>query len=719
MTGSHRVVLLACGSFNPPTNMHLRMFEIARDFLHRTTNYHVVAGLMSPVHDKYGKEGLVSATDRVQMLRLALNSSAWVHVSEWETHQDEWTPTREVLQYHQELIDSMVNGNVDPTVKRQRVDGSTAWLTHLSGSTDTVTIKLLCGADLLESFAKPGLWKDEDIEALVGKFGLVVITREGSNPYKFIYESDVLTRHQRNIHIVTEWIANEISSTKVRRALRRGDSVKYLVQDAVIDYIYKNALFDTHNNKYFYSPFMLTPSPNLDTDVLLPPPNFTLGQGQGRSRGLLLASRHHPIRKSSLFSDLDDTSPGDSVDDVPAHHAPALAPTHAPTVKSYPGVAMPVAQRQHKEVGQEAKERSRIKAAETEPFSKTRLAPSKFFGECSTVPPRDKKGASEVPFMNSSHSLDELELTSSLTVDYLHDKLASAPQSRGASPSAPKPLLAKSLSVSPRETTAAGKAAAAAAAEGPTPRKVFTSHSRSKSSGALKPEKAFELAQSARDDISLIQRDTGLLSLGTSNMYELLSKKTHVSPSHTEMCLTYMPKKAEPQPPPQQQQQPVAWERSRGHRHGEHLFTSRSLERPSTPKHNKHLSSIHKVSSLPLQQTRDRSPSPVRTQTQWRLERQYAQFTRDNTCDVKDVEVGGMGVGVGVGGGGLGGGLSVGGGGVGGLRRTLTHEEEINLIISGDSKFLTKLKSPETYAPPELPASDGLLLPQKEYEMKF
>ncbi|XP_045110839.1 nicotinamide/nicotinic acid mononucleotide adenylyltransferase 1-like isoform X2 [Portunus trituberculatus] len=249
MTGSQRVVLLACGSFNPPTNMHLRMFEIARDFLHRTTNYHVVAGLMSPVHDKYGKEGLVNATDRVQMLRLALNSSAWVHVSEWETHQDDWTPTREVLQYHQELIDSMVNGNVDPTVKRQRVDGSTAWLTHLSGSTDTVTIKLLCGADLLESFARPGLWKDEDIEALVGKFGLVVITREGSNPYKFIYESDVLTRHQRNIHIVTEWITNEISSTKVRRALRRGDSVKYLVQDSVIDYIYKNALFDTHNKQ--------------------------------------------------------------------------------------------------------------------------------------------------------------------------------------------------------------------------------------------------------------------------------------------------------------------------------------------------------------------------------------------------------------------------------------------------------------------------------------
>lgn len=30
------VVLLACGSFNPVTNMHLRLFEVARDHLHQT-----------------------------------------------------------------------------------------------------------------------------------------------------------------------------------------------------------------------------------------------------------------------------------------------------------------------------------------------------------------------------------------------------------------------------------------------------------------------------------------------------------------------------------------------------------------------------------------------------------------------------------------------------------------------------------------------------------
>lgn len=35
---------------------------------------------------------------------------------------------------------------------------------HLNGNLERqVTVKLLCGADLLESFATPGLWSDEDV----------------------------------------------------------------------------------------------------------------------------------------------------------------------------------------------------------------------------------------------------------------------------------------------------------------------------------------------------------------------------------------------------------------------------------------------------------------------------------------------------------------------------------------------------------------------------
>lgn len=81
-----------------------------------------------------------------------------------------------------------------------------------SSPSNRVVVKLLCGADLLESFGTPGLWADEDvslgdchvsqlygeyfqIEAIVGQHGLVVITRSNVNPTEFIYNSDLLTKY--------------------------------------------------------------------------------------------------------------------------------------------------------------------------------------------------------------------------------------------------------------------------------------------------------------------------------------------------------------------------------------------------------------------------------------------------------------------------------------------------------------------------------------------
>uniref|UniRef100_A0A8D2J9A4 Nicotinamide nucleotide adenylyltransferase 1 n=1 Tax=Varanus komodoensis TaxID=61221 RepID=A0A8D2J9A4_VARKO len=87
------VVLLACGSFNPITNMHLRLFELARDYLHETGKYKVVKGIISPVGDGYMKKGLISASHRVAMARLATESSDWVEVDDWESKQKEWQET--------------------------------------------------------------------------------------------------------------------------------------------------------------------------------------------------------------------------------------------------------------------------------------------------------------------------------------------------------------------------------------------------------------------------------------------------------------------------------------------------------------------------------------------------------------------------------------------------------------------------------------------------
>ncbi|GAB1604302.1 nicotinamide/nicotinic acid mononucleotide adenylyltransferase 3-like isoform X2 [Argonauta hians] len=221
-----RVVLLCCGSFNPITNMHLRMFEIARDQLQRNGQYTVIQGIISPVNDNYAKKDLISSRHRCAMVEKSLQNSDWISLDRWESEQNTWTETRHVLAHHSNRLNAELNSFGDK-----------------NHNPNTILVKLLCGADLLESFGVPNLWRKEHIEEIVGNFGLVCINRAGSDPYRFIYESDVLTQHQENIIIVTEWISNEISSTKVRRALRREQSVKYLLHDSVIDYIKKEKLY--------------------------------------------------------------------------------------------------------------------------------------------------------------------------------------------------------------------------------------------------------------------------------------------------------------------------------------------------------------------------------------------------------------------------------------------------------------------------------------------
>ena len=224
MSESIKTVLLSCGSFNPITNMHLRLFELAKDQLSRKTKHRVVSGIISPTHDSYQTmttKRLESAEHRCQMARLALtpifNEQHWVRVDDWESKQNRWHRTLEVLDHHLQQLN-------DPNL----------------------SLKLLCGADLFDSFNVPDLWRDEDIHKIVGKYGLVVITREGSDPVKTIEESSksvILRQYKNNIFIIEEKIPNLISSTAIRNAVKNGESIRYLVPDPVIEYISANNLY--------------------------------------------------------------------------------------------------------------------------------------------------------------------------------------------------------------------------------------------------------------------------------------------------------------------------------------------------------------------------------------------------------------------------------------------------------------------------------------------
>ncbi len=54
------------------------------------------------------------------------------------------------------------------------------------------------------------------LATIVGQFGVVCISRGGSDPAAFVQAHDLLWTHQRNITIVHEWIRHDLSSTAIR-----------------------------------------------------------------------------------------------------------------------------------------------------------------------------------------------------------------------------------------------------------------------------------------------------------------------------------------------------------------------------------------------------------------------------------------------------------------------------------------------------------------------
>lgn len=217
------VVLVSTGSFNPPTYMHLRCFELARDAVNSQGSC-VVGGYMSPVNDSYKKKGLISAKHRIAMCNLACRSSDFVMVDPWEASQSTYQRTLTIL-------------------SRVRTSLCESGLV----SSESLKVLLVCGSDLLESFSIPGFWVREQVETICRDFGLVCIRRGGQDVDHIISKDDILNKYKSNIIAVDEVVPNGISSTGLRDCISRGLSVKYLTADAVIEYIKHNSLYVKQN----------------------------------------------------------------------------------------------------------------------------------------------------------------------------------------------------------------------------------------------------------------------------------------------------------------------------------------------------------------------------------------------------------------------------------------------------------------------------------------
>ncbi len=90
---------------------------------------------------------------------------------------------------------------------------------------------LLCGADLVASFAVPGVWDDADVDGMMhlhtpsrsnelvveilSKYGLVCLERNTTDLTGIVSENAILSRNAKNIHTFKD-VQNDISSTKIR-----------------------------------------------------------------------------------------------------------------------------------------------------------------------------------------------------------------------------------------------------------------------------------------------------------------------------------------------------------------------------------------------------------------------------------------------------------------------------------------------------------------------
>ncbi|OAA64401.1 nicotinamide mononucleotide adenylyl transferase [Niveomyces insectorum RCEF 264] len=225
------LVLVVCGSFSPITIMHLRMCEMASDWVRMVEdNYEVVGIYLSPVSDAYKKANLAAAHHRIRMCELAVEDTTnCVMVDPWEANQPRYVPTAQVLDHFRSEINGGELGGIVVAGEGQ-------------AQRRPARVALLCGADLMHSMSTPGLWSPDDLDRILGEGGLYVVERHGTDLEE---AKEALSQWADHISVIPQGVPIDLSSTKVRLFLHKKMSVRYFVPNSVIEYIVANGLYGT------------------------------------------------------------------------------------------------------------------------------------------------------------------------------------------------------------------------------------------------------------------------------------------------------------------------------------------------------------------------------------------------------------------------------------------------------------------------------------------
>ena len=188
------------GCFNPVNHAHLRVAEIAREafdldivFFEASNNF-------------YKRKGMIDVKHRINMLKLATRHARGMEIGHFEADLKDRHPyTIEILDYYQQTYKD-------------------------------ATVFYICGGDVLDI-----LDKFYHIEELQEKYRILCVSRENYGVDDIIAKSKRLDRER--ILTVDGIIGRELSGTAIREIIRKNYTIKWLVPDAVKDYIEENELY--------------------------------------------------------------------------------------------------------------------------------------------------------------------------------------------------------------------------------------------------------------------------------------------------------------------------------------------------------------------------------------------------------------------------------------------------------------------------------------------
>lgn len=104
------------------------------------------------------------------MISLALKNNKWVKLDTWESQQPQWPLTLDALDYHKQQLDSLYCNKVE--------------------------LMFLCGADLFETINVANLWRNDHVQQICIKYGIIVVKRIGFDPEKVIEHNEILSKYK-------------------------------------------------------------------------------------------------------------------------------------------------------------------------------------------------------------------------------------------------------------------------------------------------------------------------------------------------------------------------------------------------------------------------------------------------------------------------------------------------------------------------------------------